>query len=98
MIISSHIQQCFGNGLEAKDRPLQLTYIKLRDQLGISMLSDCKDYFQHHSHLNSCFNDLKPIVCRLPVKEFKSFMSFILDWTSKLLGESENLVWNSLIC
>jgi hypothetical protein len=60
------------------------------------MLSDCKDYFHHHSHLNSCFNDLKSIVCRLPVKDFKSFMTFVLDSTSKLLGESENLVRNSL--
>jgi hypothetical protein len=65
------------------------------------MLSDCKDYFQHHSHLTSCFNDLKPIVCRLPVEELKSFATFVLDWTSGLFGESENSVCNfpdSIIC
>jgi N-terminal acetyltransferase B complex non-catalytic subunit len=88
------MQHCFGNGLEAKDRPLQLTYIKLRQQIGVSMLSDCKDYFQHHSHLNSCFNDLKPIACRLSAADFKEFMKFTLTWTTELLGGSETSVRN----
>jgi hypothetical protein len=89
------MQQCFGNGLEAKDRPLQLTYINLRQQIGVSMLSDCKDYFQHHSHLNSCFNDLKPIVCLLSPVEFKDFMNSTFAWTTTLLEGSETSVRNS---
>jgi hypothetical protein len=59
------------------------------------MLPDCKDYFQNHSHLNSCFNDLKPIVCRFSVAELREFMTFTLTWTNELLGGSETSVSDS---
>ncbi|KAH8731426.1 hypothetical protein GQ44DRAFT_735904 [Phaeosphaeriaceae sp. PMI808] len=64
-IISDRMKRCFGTEFEAKDRALQITYMKLHQQLTAPMLSDCKDYFLDHAHIPSCFEDLRPFVERL---------------------------------
>lgn len=70
---------CFGERLESKDRAVQLTYMKLRQYVGALTVEDCKDYFQQHSSLNSCFNDLRPFVCSLWRNERVSFLDGIYD-------------------
>ncbi|KAH7401816.1 tRNA synthetases class I (M)-domain-containing protein [Phaeosphaeria sp. MPI-PUGE-AT-0046c] len=78
-IIHSQMSLCFGDKLEAKDRPLQLTYMKLRQYTGDLTLADCKDYFQQHSGLNSCFDDLRPFVASLWRQEVVQFLDFLYE-------------------
>ncbi|KAF1845780.1 uncharacterized protein K460DRAFT_338347 [Cucurbitaria berberidis CBS 394.84] len=78
--ISDMMDRCFA-GFEAKDRPLRLTYMKLRQFIGTPMLSDCKEYWDNHSELSSCFADLRPFVERLRVEDQKDFSMFITNQT-----------------
>lgn len=71
------MKECFGTLLKAKDRPIQLTYMKLRQSIGQSMLSDCKQYFAHHARLTSCFEDLRPFVEWFHLDETNEFLDFI---------------------
>jgi hypothetical protein len=94
-ILSKQVQKCFPTGIDAKDRPLRLTYIKLRDEIGTSMLEDCKAYFQHFSSTPSCFNDLKPIVCRLPDAELSQFRYFMYQQAAEYNSEAQE---DSQVC
>ncbi|KAH7391804.1 N-acetyltransferase B complex non catalytic subunit-domain-containing protein [Pyrenochaeta sp. MPI-SDFR-AT-0127] len=86
--VSSIMDQCFGAGFQAKDRPLRLTYMKLRLFTGIPMLSDCKEYWEYHSGLSTCFADLRPFVETLSDEDQKNFSRFILDRTRGIQAES----------
>ncbi|KAH4609099.1 hypothetical protein HBH82_069530 [Parastagonospora nodorum] len=88
--IANKITECFPDGVESKDRPLRLTYLMLRDQIGTSMLDDCKRYYQDFSSTPSCFNDLRPKICRLPREELKEFQRFMGEQVDKNLAEAES--------
>ncbi|KAL5121989.1 methionyl-tRNA synthetase [Pleosporales sp. CAS-2024a] len=75
--LSRQLRKCFPTGIDSKDRPLRLTYIKMRDELGISMLQDCQAYYQDFSSIPSCFQDLKSIVCRLSKDDLAQFQYFL---------------------
>lgn len=81
------MDQCFGADFQAKDRPLRLTYMKLRQFVGIPMLTDCKEYWGYHSGLSTCFADLRPFVETLSEEDQKSFSRFILERTRAVQAE-----------
>ncbi|CAO2648943.1 Nn.00g098920.m01.CDS01 [Neocucurbitaria sp. VM-36] len=90
--ISDVMDRCFGAGFHAKDRPLRLTYMHLRCFVNTPMLSDCKEYWEHHFELSSCFADLRQFVQRLPLEDQKDFSRFITNRTKEIharLGKDE---------
>lgn len=75
------MDRCFGSGFKAKDRPLRITYMSLRGFIRVPMLSDCQEYWEHHSGLPVCFTDLSGFVQGLPLEDRKAFHKFITDRT-----------------
>ena len=71
--------RCFGTGIKAKDRPLRLMNMALKRFTGALTLSDCKEYWEYHSGLSSCFADLRPFIERLSVQDKKEFSKFTVD-------------------
>ena len=96
--IANKITQCFPDGIESKDRPLRLTYLMLRDQTGASMLDDYKRYYQDFSSTPSCFNDLRPKICRLPGEELIEFHRFLGEQADKNLSEAESCGDDHEVC
>ena len=93
------MDRCFGAGFHAKDRPLRLTYMHLRSFINTPMLSDCKEYWEHHFELSSCFTDLRQFVQRLPSKDQKDFSRFITNRTRDIcarLGKDEVCIFIKL--
>lgn len=82
-VVSGLIEKCFGGELKAKDRPLRLTYMKLRQFIGESMLQDCKDYFERNSRLPSCFKDIRPFIESFSEDECIAFTEFVVQETRK---------------
>lgn len=50
--------------------------MKLRHHIGNSMLADCKDYFQNHMSLTSCFDDLRPFMRHFTHENSLDFLNF----------------------
>jgi hypothetical protein len=72
--------------------------LALRRFLGHQLLDDCKDYWQHHSKLASCFTDIRRSVELLSTEDRVEFLGFIEEQTRGLApasGDSE--VWLSLV-
>ncbi|KAF2134224.1 hypothetical protein P153DRAFT_307215 [Dothidotthia symphoricarpi CBS 119687] len=76
-VISELIDRCFKPGVHIQDRPLRLTYMKLQQFVDRPFLSDCKDYWEHHSRLPSCFKDLRPLVESLSEDDQEDFLKFV---------------------
>lgn len=79
-MIPELVQECFGTTRNAEWRPSHLTYIVLRDWLSLSVLSDCKEYFRHHGHLISCFNDLRDVVGNMDYDSWLDFKEFTVTY------------------
>lgn len=69
--------KCFGDELKEKDRPFMLAYMALRQFTGEHMLPLCKEYFKNHSHLPSCFGDLRPFLSKFPAPDMEDFIATI---------------------
>jgi hypothetical protein len=80
--------------MDAKDRPLRLTYFKLRYHIGVSLLDECKAYFQDFAHTPKCFDDLRPILCDLPPEEWKQFSVFIFAQSKQYTMEIQERIDN----
>jgi N-terminal acetyltransferase B complex non-catalytic subunit len=63
------------------DRSLRLVRLAFRRYLGQELLADCKDYWQHHSRLVSCFTDMRRSVELLSAEERAEFLQFIEEQT-----------------
>lgn len=82
--ISQVLDSCFGAACTVKDRPIRLTYMSLRQFIGKSMLSDCKEYWEYHCATPSCFADLRTYVEKLAVEDQKDFLNFISSRTTRI--------------
>ncbi|KAF1943638.1 hypothetical protein EJ02DRAFT_399997 [Clathrospora elynae] len=86
-IVSKLLDDSFGAGLRALDRPLRKTYLSLRQFIGTAMFSDCKDYWEHHSSLATCFDDLRPFVQDFNIEQKKDIRDFMLTHTMAIAKE-----------
>lgn len=84
------MDRCFGAGFQARNRALHITYMNLRGVSGAPMLSDCKEYWEHHHDLSRCFTDLRPFVEILSSKDANDFYNFILDRTMEIIPRSSS--------
>lgn len=79
--VSALMDRCFKPGVRIQDRPLHLTYMKLQKFVGRPLIISCKDYWENHSRLPSCFKDLRPFVESLPNDDRVDFLKFIEERT-----------------
>jgi hypothetical protein len=97
-IVSDILHRTFGPEFQKQDRPLRLTYMTLRKFIGTSMLSDCKEYWEHHSALITCFADLRPFVQDLQGSDQREFYEFVRSHASATGQElGSNQVTSDLI-
>ncbi|KAL6706881.1 hypothetical protein ACN47E_005024 [Coniothyrium glycines] len=71
--LSDYMLCCFGAGPTSKERPIQLTYLALCRSNKAPILNLCKEYWDFHYKLPSCFNDLARSLETLSVEEQKDF-------------------------
>ncbi|KAF2033776.1 hypothetical protein EK21DRAFT_57934 [Setomelanomma holmii] len=83
-IISSRMKECFDDNTKARDRPTQLTYMRLLQFLGRPLLGACEDYFSDHAQLGSCFEDLRGFMQIFTLAESEEFLKFLRDYMEKL--------------
>ena len=97
-MVSVLIDRCFRSGVHVQNRPLSLTYMKLQQFVGRPILLDCKDYWEHHSRLPSCFKDLSPFIESLPEDDQVEFLKFIEERTyASRPSSTDGQVWFHLI-
>ncbi|KAH7077321.1 N-acetyltransferase B complex non catalytic subunit-domain-containing protein [Paraphoma chrysanthemicola] len=79
-IILKRLEECFGANPESKDRPIELTFMRLCQAVGSPLLGHCKAYFEHHARLGSCFDDLREFVDRFNLNESSDFLNHLNDY------------------
>lgn len=92
------MDRCFGAEFKAKDRALRLTYTRLRQFTNKLTLTDCKEFWEHHSSLGSCFSDLRSSVEYLCVADQFEFCHWIVAQAKDVGARSDpEKVGNSML-
>lgn len=79
--LSLLLERVFESESIKLDRSLRLVRLALRRVLGQELLADCKEYWQHHSQLASCFTDIRQSVELLNTEDRAEFLQFIEEHT-----------------
>ena len=65
--------------------------MNLRQFGGENMLSDCKEYFEHHAHLSCCFDDLRLHLQNFSRKDARAFMEFVSTHTNSFYQSASDV-------
>jgi hypothetical protein len=87
-----YMDACFGTGAQAKDRPVRLTYMALCRFVGHPILPLCKDYWDNHYALPSCFADLCQYIAELSVKDVTDFYMHMVQLRESLFNPANDKV------
>lgn len=85
----TYVDRCFGSESITKERPLQLTNLALRRFTGSSLLQLCKEYWDCHHKLPSCYSDLAKSLEALSVEDQKDFHHHVLEHVKSLHAENQ---------